>query len=95
MHIRCGNSALMLNVETSLKLPSLVKLNLPRGQGSILRKLFSGILPLELEVGRYRNIDREIQYCNLCSEVTVEDEGHFLFESDSIDDCRSQSIIPL
>ena len=94
MHIRCRNLVHTSNADFT-DIAIMVKLNLPRGQRSILSKLYCGILPLELEVGRYRKTDREIRYCKLCSEDTVEDEGHFLFECDSVDKCRSQSISPL
>ena len=38
-----------------------------------------GILPLEIEVGRYRDIPLKERICQLCNNV-VEDEIHFLCE---------------
>ena len=56
-----------------------VHLNLDRHQRSILAQLRSGILPLQVELGRYNNIKVEDRKCTLCTMDTVEDECHFLF----------------
>ncbi len=46
---------------------------------STFAKLRCGILPLNIEVGRYRGIKVEDRICSLCKNG-VEDEIHFLFE---------------
>ena len=52
-------------------------LNLSRYQRSIFAQFRHGILPLEIEVGRYRNAPLQDRICQLCS-TAVEDEIHFL-----------------
>ena len=52
-------------------------LNLTRYQHSIFSQFRHGILPLEIEVGRYRNVPLEDRICQLCF-TAVEDEIHFL-----------------
>lgn len=49
---------------------------------SVIAQLRSGILPLEVETGRWRGIELENRLCQLCSSGCVEDEAHFLFSCD-------------
>ncbi len=74
---------------------AMVKMNLPRGQRSTVAKLYGGILPIQLEVGRYTNVKREKRLCKLCESGKLEDELHFLFECKSLKDCRKKEIKPL
>ncbi len=46
---------------------------------SYLAQLRNGILPLQLEVGRWINKAVEEGLCLICNNGTVEDEEHFLF----------------
>ena len=57
----------------------LVKSNLKRHNRSLLAKLVSGIMPLEIEIGRYTGTKRELRLCKVCNLNCVEDEYHFLF----------------
>ncbi len=59
---------------------TVVKANLSRIQRSLLAKLSSGTLPLELEIGRYTNVDEEDHLCRICNTNQVETEYHFLFD---------------
>ena len=47
---------------------------------SALARLRCGILPLEIEVGRYNGIPEERRICKLCDLGVVESELHFLFK---------------
>ena len=38
-----------------------------------------GILPLEVEVGRFQGVKRELRLCRVCGKKAVETEYHFLF----------------
>ena len=58
---------------------TLVKANLPRGQRSLIAKLMCGILPLEVEVGRFVGKDKEERFCTVCESDKIEDEYHFLY----------------
>ncbi len=58
---------------------TLVKANLKRYPRSLLAKTLCGILPLEVETGRFTDIKREHRFCKNCNTTQVEDEYHFLF----------------
>ena len=55
-----------------------LNLNISKYQRSILAQFRCGILPLAIEIGRYRNIPLCDRLCELCNEGSVEDEIHFL-----------------
>ncbi len=57
----------------------LISNNLPRYQRSLLAKLSCGILPLEIETGRYSGIPANERFCKVCNLPVVEDEYHFLY----------------
>ncbi len=46
---------------------------------SYLAQFRSGILPLQIEVGRWANKNVEERLCLVCNEGLVEDEQHFIF----------------
>ena len=48
-----------------------------------------GILPLELEIGRYLNVISEDRHCRVCNLLLVESEFHFLFTCAALQDVRS------
>ena len=47
-------------------------------KGSILAQFRMGVRPLEIETGRFKNIQPEERYCVLCKQDLVEDEKHLL-----------------
>ena len=53
---------------------------LPRYERSLLAQFRSGILPLRIETGRFRNLKVEERICLLCNNDKIEDEYHFLCE---------------
>ena len=57
-----------------------VMVNISKYQRSLFAQFRSGILPLEIEIGRYRNIPLELRVCKMCHLGVVEDEIHFLCE---------------
>ena len=57
-----------------------LKINISKHQRSIYAQFRAGILPLQVEVGRYRNIPLEERLCTLCDEHDVEDEFHLLLK---------------
>ena len=69
---------------------TIVKANLSRSQRSLLSKLSSGTLPLELETGRYVNTDEEDRLCTVCNTDNIENEYHFLFDCASLQWVRSR-----
>ena len=67
------------NIKQTLELEEYCKLNLKRSQRSIIAKLRLGILPINIELGRYNNTPREDRLCTVCDKQEVEDEKHLLF----------------
>ena len=47
-----------------------------------------GILPIEVEIGRYRSIPLENRICKLCNLNQIVDEKHVLFFCTLYDDIR-------
>lgn len=48
----------------------------------------SGILPLEIELGRWRGTEVQHRICKLCDSACIEDESHFIFECNFYEDER-------
>ena len=63
--------------------------DISRYQRSLMAQFRLGILPLEIEVGRYRNIPLGNRVCQMCAANVVEDEIHFLCECASYSEYRS------
>ena len=53
--------------------------SITRIQRSYLTQLRLGILQINVEIGRYKNMTLEKRICNICDSNDVEDEIHFLF----------------
>ena len=60
-----------------------------RKHRSLLSQIRFGILPIEIETGRWRNIEAENRLCKLCISDRVEDESHFMFECPMFTELRS------
>ena len=78
-YIKCKN---MYSLE------NYVTLNMAPKYRSALAKLRCGILPLELETGRYHNIEESQWLCKLCQSGSIENEYHFLFDCHKYEDHR-------
>ena len=63
--------------------------NISRHKRSLLAQLRLGILPLEIEVGRFRNIPVENRLCKCCDNNVVENEFHFVSECVRYADLRT------
>ncbi len=61
-----------------------------RRERSLLAQFTFGILPLEIEVGRYHNKPVAERKCPFCAEV--EDEIHFLFNCEKYNEFRKNSL---
>ena len=75
---------------------NLVKGNLKRRPRSLTSKLLCGILPLEVETGRYKKgkkVDREFRYCKVCNCGSAEMEYHFMFSCDTLKVERAQGYL--
>ena len=58
----------------------------------LLTKLRLGILELEIEKGRWENIDRDKRTCKICNNNIIEDEYHFILQCAYYSDLRSKYI---
>ena len=65
-----------------------VSMNLSSIERSYLAQLRLGILPLEIETGRYKSIPIDNRKCKLCNLNLVEDEKHILFTCTLYNDIR-------
>ena len=54
-----------------------------------MAQLRTGILPLNLEVGRFKNILEDERLCELCELNEVENESHFLLYCPLYDELRT------
>ena len=68
---------------------TLVCSNLKRYNHSLLAKLMCGILPLEVEAGRYMNVKKELHFCTVCRTMKVKHEYHSLFSCTAFQPERS------
>ena len=66
-------------------------LDISKYQRSVFAQFRCGILPLEIEVGRYRDVSLPERTCQVCGQA-VEDEIHFLLTCDAYSDPRSKLV---
>ena len=79
------------NIKDDINSTSLVDSNLNRYKRSLLAKLICGILPLEVETARYDTPvpPREERYCRVCVKNLPENESHFIFDCEKLQEIRS------
>jgi hypothetical protein len=65
-----------------------LNLNISKRQRSLYAQFRAGILPLQVEIGRYRNTNLEDRICTLCTQNIVEDEYHVLCVCESYQEYR-------
>ena len=58
--------------------------NISRHKRSLLAQLRLSILPLEIEVGSFRNIPVQNRLCKCCNNNVVENEFHFVCECECV-----------
>ena len=66
----------------------VVRSNLSKRQRSLVTKIECGVLPLRVETGRFKNTPRELRLCQICTDLKVETEYHFLFECPRLEEER-------
>ena len=55
-------------------------------------RFLCGILPLEIETGRYTRVKRELRFCKICEGGVLEDETHFLLECPKLTRVRHDKV---
>ena len=63
--------------------------NISKYQRSLFAQFRCGILPLEIEVGRYRDTPLEDRLCQICKNGAMEDEIHFLCQCNKYSEIRN------
>ena len=79
---------LTLNTTINYKTEDYIRQPLGRMHRAILAQFRSGILPLRIETGRWKNEGIEARVCLVCEENIVGDEYHFLCVYKMYDDVR-------
>ena len=75
-----------------LSVENYVKYNLTPSERSAMAQFRFGILPLNIETGRFRNQPVQDRLCTLCEFNEIEDECHFLFKCSLYNDLRNDWI---
>ena len=65
-----------------------LNLNIPKYQRSLFAQFRAGVLPLQVEIGRFRETLLEERWCNRCDMDQVEDGFHFLCICTNYNDFR-------
>ena len=75
----------------SSSLEKYITCNLPRIHRSLLAQFRAGILPINVEIGRLRNVPLEDRFCKLCNSVKndIEDEFNVLCVCNAYNDIRT------
>ncbi len=79
---------LLTKIKSSFGVESYLKINMDRYDKSLLSQFRYGILPIELETGRYKAIARENRICTLCN-TGVEDQIHFALKCPTYNEIRN------
>ena len=82
-------------VKDFAEIGTLVKANLQRNHRSLVARFLCGILPLEIETGRYTRTKRELRFCKICDNPVVEDEMHFLLDCPRLTKVRYEKLKPI
>ena len=71
----------------TLRVKNYVLYNLSTSKRSDMAQFRFGILPLNIETGRFRNQPIEQRICNLCEFNEIGHEFHFIFKCTLYNDC--------
>ncbi len=77
-----GNYAkldLLKQIKPHFGTENYLTINTDRYDKSLLSQFRYGILPIEIETGRYKGLERAEQLCTLCNTGAIEDQLHFAF----------------
>ena len=65
-------------IKSGIDIEEYLFYKIPKYHRSLFAQLRAGILPLNIETGRYKNVELSERLCTLCDDNLVEDEVHFL-----------------
>ena len=70
-------------------------MNLSRKHRSLISKFKTGVLPLGLELGRFKNTPLEYRSCCICEDGLLETELHTLLQCEALDVAREKHIVDI
>ncbi len=68
---------LLADIKQSFGSEKYLRIDLDRYDKSLLSQFRCGILPIEIETGRYKNLARKDRICTLCNTGEIENQVHF------------------
>ncbi len=71
-----------VTIKHAYKTELYVKSTISKQARSHLAQLRCGVLPLNVETGRYTGLPPEQRICKMCNQNTIEDETHFILNCD-------------
>ncbi len=80
---------LFSKIKPNFATENYLKLDLDRYDKSLLSQFRYDILPIEVETGRYKGLNREERKCTLCKTGEIEDQLHFALYCESNDTIRT------
>ncbi len=91
---------LLADVKNSFGTEKYLEMDLDRYDKSLLSQFRYGILPIAVETGRYKGLDRNERICTLCDAEEVENQIHFAlkcstytqFRNDFVNTCRDRIV---
>ncbi len=91
---------LLAEIKPTFGTEEYLKMDLDRYDKSLLSQFRYGILPIEIETGRYKNLERKDRKCTLCNTGEIEDQLHFAlkcpifnqYRSAFVDKCRDRIV---
>ncbi len=79
-----------IQIHDNDQIKTLVHKNLKRNHRSLIAKLKAGVLPLHIEIGRYKKPPIEKRVCYVCDDGLLEDEVHFLYKCPGLANVRTK-----
>ena len=75
------------SIKSEMGVEKYLSAHINKHERSLITQLRCGIIPIQLELGRYSNVSRDQRICKLCNDG-VETETHFIFECKKLEQKR-------
>ena len=72
-----------IKYKNHLETETYVTCNLNRKERSYVAQTRLGILPIQIETGRFSKLPLNERICEFCTSAEIEDEAHFLFRCEN------------
>ncbi len=74
---------------------AIIESLLPRNHRSLISKIKTGVLPLHIETGRWKDKPIENRLCMACNSGNLENEYHFLGHCEAYEEVREEFVTEL